>query len=318
MKKLIVLLVYCLSVNLSYAQSDSLLFLKYEQKVIENNNLKNELQVVNQRIAELSSFYKKDTLNLQKQISDLRNEVSVEKNKVSDLNENKIKKERDHLNSKVDSLNILLSKKEQIIVEKENQITNEKLNVQTTATNAKKVGKEEVLSEISNFYKNKLFDDLIISSTKESIARDMQLLVNNLELKPLLTELQNYFKAQDLLSEKCDAVQIKNAQANLNQIIRQSQLLDALKNNLQDYNDFNTKLKETIAQVVSLDKSKSADGNSVIQKLKFNEIVTSLADYMYNYYDYTNYPYLSNIIIEIIKRKQFDADKNIEDLLVKL
>ena len=133
-----------------------------------------------------------------------------------------------------------------------------------------------------------------------------------------MNDLLIYFNAEELLNKKFDAIQIKNAQVLLSQIKRESKLLDALKENVTYYQDFNTAFKETIGKLINLDKRKSADGDSEIQKLKFNEIVTELTDYMYNYYDYAKYPYLSDIMLEIIKRKRQKADMNILDLLSKL
>lgn len=317
MKKIIVLTILFCGVISAYSQ-DSLFLKNYEQKILENSKLKNDLQTAKQNLSDLSDAYKKDTLALQKQIKDLRNEVSSEKQKVSDLNENKIKKERDNLQTQVESLDKVISKQNQTIADKEKQIINEKVNAKTTADNAKNDGKVEALASIVNSYRNLPFDDLIKSSTKESVARDMQLVGNNQEVKPVLNDLQIYFNAQELLSEKFVAVLIKNAQTQLNQIKRQSKLLDALKDDIEFYQDFNTALKETISILINLDKNKSAVDDSEIQKMKFNEIVTILTDYMYNYYEYGNYLYLSDIVLEIIKRKHLNADADVSDLLGKL
>lgn len=318
MKKVVVLSILFFGVIPAYSQTDTLLLKYYEQKILENSQLKIELQTEKQNFSNLSNAYKKDTLTLQNQIKELRNEVSSLKQKVSDLNKDKIKEERDNLQKKVDSLNILISQKNQTIIDKDKQITNEKANVKITAENAKNDGKAEALAGIVNSYKNKLFDDLIKSSTKESVVRDMQLVGYNPEIKPVLIDLQIYFNAKELLSEKFDEVQIKNTQTQLSQIKRQSKMLDALKDDVEFYQDFSTALKETVSELVNLDKLKSADGDSEIQKLKFNEIVTILTDYMYNYYDYAKYAYLSDLVLEIIKRKQPNADADITDLLIKL
>jgi len=318
MKKIIVLALLICGVNTAYSQTDSLFLKSYDQKILENSKLKNDLQTEKQNFFKLSDAYYKDTLALKKQIKDLLNEVSSEKQKVSDLNKNKIKEERDNLQTKVESLDTVISKQKQTIADKDKQITNEKANAKTTADNAKNDGKSEALASIVNSYKNRPFDDFIKSSTKESVARDMQLVDNNPEVKPVLNDLQIYFNASELLSEKFDANQIKNAQTQLSQIKRESKRLDALKDDVEFYQDFNNALKETVSKLVNLDKRNSANGDSEIQKLKFNDIVTILTDYMYNYYDYAKYPYLSDRVLEIIKRKQPNADADVTDLLKKL
>ncbi|MDR0754238.1 MAG: hypothetical protein LBF04_02505 [Prevotellaceae bacterium] len=319
MKKIIIITLFLCGICSAYSQTvDSLLLKNYEQKILENSKLKTDLQTERQKNLDLSNAYKKDTLALQKQIKDLKNEISVEKQKVSDLNKNKIKEEKEKLQTKADSLNGEILKLNQTIADKDRQIATSRQQGDQKARTEKENGKKEALASLINSYKNKMFDDLIKSSNKESVRRDMQLIGNNAEVNPILTDLQIYFNAEELLLKKIDAAQIKNAQTQLSQIKRQSKRLDALKENIEYYQDFNTALKETIGKLVSLDNRNSAAGDSEIQKRKFNDIVTILADYMYNYYDYTKYKYLSDIVFEIIKRKKPSADADISDLLNKL
>jgi len=318
MKKIIILILFLSKVCSAYSQTDSLLLKNFEQKILENSNLKNDLQTEKQKNIELSNAYKKDTLALQKQIKDLQNEVSSEKQKVSDLNKGKVKEERDNLQYQVDSLNTIISKLNQTIADKDKQISTIRQQGDQKAREEKDKGKMEVLTILANTYRDRQFDDLLKLSTKESILRDMQLVGNNDEIKLILNDLQIYFNAQELLSKEYDKLQIENAKTQLNQIKRQSKLLDTLKDNVEYYKDYNGALKETIGKLISLDGRKSADSDTEIQKMKFNEIITMLADYMYNYYDYGNYPYLSDILLEIIKRKQPNADADVSDLLIKL
>ncbi|MCL2650069.1 MAG: hypothetical protein FWD60_03455 [Candidatus Azobacteroides sp.] len=315
MKKIIILTLFLYVVCSAYSQTDSLFLKNYEQKILENSNLNNDLQKEKQKNVELSNAYKKDTLALQKQVKDLKNEVFSEKQKVADLNKGKVKEERDNLQYQVDSLNTIILKLNQTIADKDNQILTTRQQGDQKASEEKEKGKTEALTTLANTYRNRQFDDLLKLSTKESVLRDMQLVGNNDEIKPILNDLQIYFNTQELLSKKFDAMQIENAQTQLNQIKRQSKLLDTLKDNVEYYKDYNGTLKETISKLISLDGRKSADGDTEIQKLKFNEIITILTDYMYDYYDYGNYPHLSNIVLEIIKRKQSNADADISDLL---
>jgi hypothetical protein len=45
-------------------------------------------------------------------------------------------------------------------------------------------------------------------------------------------------------------------------------------------------------------------------------VLSEISVYIFNYdFNFTYYPYLSNIVLEIIKRKQPDADADISDLL---
>lgn len=318
MKKIIVFTMLFCGVFSAFSQTDSLFLKNYEEKILENSKLKNDLHTVKKNLSDLSDAYKKDTLALQKQIKDLRDEVSSEKQKVSDLNKNKIKEERDNLQRKVDSLNTVVSIQNQTIADREKQITKEKADAKTIANKAKNDGKAEALVSIVNSYKNQPFDDLIESSTKESVARDMKLVNNYPEVNSVLNDLQTYFNALELLSKKYDTVQTKNAQIQLSHIKRESKMLVTLKDDVDLYQDFNDAFKKTIVKIMTIDNSKWAGDDEGIQKSKYNDIITILANYMYNYYDYNNYPYLSDLVIEIIKRKQPNADADISDLLKKL
>jgi hypothetical protein len=204
------------------------------------------------------------------------------------------------------------------IAEKNQKISAERLACEQKSLAEKEKGKNEALAEVINSYKNNKFDDLILSSTKLSVQRDMQIVDNNAEVKPILSDLEKYFLAKELLSQKIVASQINDAQTKLAQIQIQSPMRDKLLENIKLYKDFNDELKKTLEKLVDLDKRKVAAGEPEIQTLKFNEIISELADYMYNYYDFGNYPYLSNIILEIIKRKKPNADEDITDLLRQL
>jgi len=104
----------------------------------------------------------------------------------------------------------------------------------------------------------------------------------------------------------------------LKQIKRPSKLIDTLKEIAEDYQDFNNALKETISKLIDLDKRKKGDDISESIKFKKDEMSGILINYMFNYYDYYKYPYLFEIVLEIIKRKIQNVDDPITDLLQKL
>jgi hypothetical protein len=104
----------------------------------------------------------------------------------------------------------------------------------------------------------------------------------------------------------------------LDQITRQSEFLSALKLDIENYTYFSNALRESISKLVEKDHLTSAAGDSNIQRLKFDVIVTILADYMYFYYDYYKYLYLLNVVPEIFSRKRPNADADTADLVEKL
>ena len=106
----------------------------------------------------------------------------------------------------------------------------------------------------------------------------------------------------------------------LNQTNKQSVSLDKLKYSVDKYQLFNNGLKETISKLVELDDNESVEGmHEDIQKQKFNKIMSHISKYIFDYdFNFIDYPYLSDIVIEIIKRKQPYVDTPITDLLQKL
>jgi hypothetical protein len=300
-----------------YSQTDSLLLKNFEQKILENGKLQTELQNEVQKNLDLSNAYKKDTLALQKQIKELRNEVSSEKQKVSALNKNKIKEERDKLLTEVNSLNIEISTLNQTIAEKDIQIADEKAKIKTIAEKAKKDGETEAITAIVTSYESKTFDELINSSSKESVQRDIQLVGNDVDIKQVLNDLQIYFEAKELLGKKYDNDKIKDAQTQLNRIKRESVLLDKFKKTVDLYQTFNDGLEDTIRKLVKLDNDESVEGlDDETQNKKFYKIMSEISTYIFGYdFNFIDYPYLSDIVLEIIKRKQPNADADISNLV---
>ena len=55
------------------------------------------------------------------------------------------------------------------------------------------------------------------------------------------------------------------------------------------------------------------------EKKKLDKILAEFSFFIFNYeFNFLDYPYLSDIILEIIKRKQPNADADISNLLNKL
>lgn len=318
MNKLIILSIFFCGLTTIYSQSDTLLLNKYEQKIIENSKLINDLQIEKQKHIELNESYKKDTLSMRKQVKDLVTENTSLKQKISDLNKNKLKEDRDALQSKVDSLKLVVSRNNQIISEKEKQIISEKEKTNKSVEKAKNEANELLLGNIIKYYKNTQFDDLIKSNNKESLSRDRQYVSNNVEVKQIIDDLMVYYNAEELLISKFDSNKTNNALIQLNAIKIQSDLLVKIKEEIEEYNDYYVALKDIIIKIDNLDKSKSAMDDAEIQKRKFNEIIVILSEYMYYKDDYNKYPYLTNAVNEIISVKKLNADASVKDLLLKL
>lgn len=219
------------------------------------------------------------------------------------------------LKTKSDSISTLKNQ----LIDKDTQIATTKQQGDQKARAASERGKKEALESLVNSYK-KPFDDLIRSSSNESVLRDIQLIGDYPEIIQVLTDLQIYFNAKQLLAMKFDLEHLKNATAQLNKVKQNSALLDRLKESINSYQTFNDGLKETLGELIKLDKVEIVTGMSdKIQKLKFNKILSALSPYFFNYdFNLADYPYLADILLEILKRKEPNADAEVTDLLNKL
>lgn len=298
-----ILLIICVLSSISVVHSQDLIK-EIQRLTLENDSLQKLVK------AERSNMltFQKNNKALNDTVKTLRSDLSklekfkIEKNSIDNL-----------LKQKSDSITLLRAN----IAKANRQLTEERQRGEQKSKNEYEKGKREVLDVIVDTYKNKVFDELINSSTKLSVERDLHIVGNNVEIKPILANLQKYFEADELLKQKYNAVQITNALTVLNQIKQQSTILDKLKENIEFYVHFNGALKSTVESLIILDEKETVTDEKT-RKDRFNKIIAGLSDYMYNYYDYNNYSYLSDIVLEIIKRKKPDPDADIIDLLNKL
>jgi len=230
----------------------------------------------------------------------------------------KFKAEKFDIDNQLKLKNDTITTLKNLVLEKSNQISLEKQNCERRTQEEKEKGRNDALSDFINSYKEKSFDDLINTSTKQSVQRDMHLIGNNSEVKQVLADLDKYFRAEELLTMKFDPAQIKNAQIQLDQIKRQSASPLKLKDDIAIYKDYYNDLKVALEKLIELDEKYTAGDDVKIKEMKFCKISLVLSKYFYNYYDYGNYPYLSDIVIQIMKRKYNNADADITDLLIRL
>jgi len=301
--------------SLLFAQNDSLLLRSFKQTISDNIRLEQELEKTKSELIQLKESVRIDSLSSKKKIDGLHQELENEKEKVVSLNKSKIKEERDQLLLKIDSLNFIVKQLTDSLLNRDKQIKFEKDLVKITEQKALIRGKDEVVINTVMWYQELSFDELVSSTTSESVSRDILLTGNSSEIRLLLSDLLIYFDSKIIIERKFDKIEVKEALAKLSNINRESKLLNQLKEDIEFYKDFNSELKKIVSDLIILDENKIALEDQLIQKLKFGEIMSLLGNYISNYYDYQKYPYLSEIITEIIKRKQPNADAPITDLL---
>jgi hypothetical protein len=317
-------------VNLTIQQYDSI---KNELKVLveKNQHLQDSLENLvsillqdfkkaNDSISDLHKSYKDELKKLVVEKEKLSKELVISVKKVADLQKNKIITERDSLQNLVYKKDKDNSKLVEKIKAKEVEIDSVKKQCEQKVLQEKENGKQEALENLVNTYKNKPFDQLIKFSSLESVQRDILLVGDNVQVKLGLNDLLIYLKAKEQLKKKFDADQIKNTQVQLNQITQKSSLINKLKEDIEKYQIFNKGLSEMLNEIIKMDINFTGEGlDEETRTKKLNKILSEVSSYIFNYnFNFTDYPYLSDIVLEIIKRKQPNTDAIVTDLLNKL
>ncbi|MFO0467709.1 MAG: hypothetical protein ACK5ZX_00195 [Bacteroidota bacterium] len=305
MKKVITIIVMLCAFNSAFAQKD--LIDRIEQQAIEIDSLRKlvKSEIDSRQIARNENSKLRDTLNkLRFELANLE-EIRKSKKNIDSM-----------IRQKSDSIALLKAG----ITDKDKLLAKEKQKAEQKVKEEYEKGKNEILTIIINKYKIQSFDELLKSSSKQSIVQDLLLCQSVPEINQILSDIQKYFNAKELLDVQLDAAQLKNQQLQLGQIKRESVVLGKLKEIISNYQSFNDGFKETVERIISLDKREVVSGMSNdIQKKKFDKILAELSSYIFNYdFNFSDYPYLADILLEIIKRKQPNADADIADLLKKL
>jgi len=284
-----------------------------------------ELTIEKNRLSEQVQKLQNDSINFQKRIDDygfVIRDVRDSKNELrirnEQLNRKKIKIDRDKLREEVASQKAKIADLEQNNLKKDTLIAEAELKIKQTANEEREKGKQEAYNQIAQTY-NQPFDNLLKFSTKQSVERDLLLVGDDKTVMKKLQNLQSYFIAKQVLSEQYNEKNVKLAQDQLNDITEQSVEIDQLKTLIKNYKLFNDALKVTIDKIIDIDKRFIANDDEYNQTLKQKEILAELASYFRNYrFNFTDYPYLSEIVLEIMTRKQRNANADIRDLFEKL
>jgi hypothetical protein len=313
MKNTFILLLIIFSFSKSYSQD---LIEKIQKLTLEKDSLQKVIKPLEDTIDNLRDNHFSSNKKLNKKIDSLLKVNSDLESKIAKLEKNKLKIAFDESQKKVDSLSITVEKNNKEINNKDSlleaKIKNEVVNLKKEKEN----GKLEVLNQIYQSY-NKPFDDLLKSSTLKSVERDLPIIGSNQEVNQRLLNLQKYFNAEEVLGVKFNE---KEVNAALNQIesLEKTELVKKLTDKLSDYKLSNEALKSTLQKIMEIDKNFPASDDNV-QKLKLKEILYEFELFFYDYdFNFSDYPYLSNIILEIMNLKRLNSDTDIRQFLDKL
>lgn len=321
MKKIIVIILIVFGVSNAYTQD---LIKEIQKLTLANDSLQKQvIKPLNDSILKLNSAHSNEIAKLNEQLkalesekSELNKKIKTLESSVAELNKNKIKVERDNLQAKCDSLIIRVKELENLISAKDKQIAQEKELGQQKSIQEKENGKSEILNLIIQTY-NKPLDELIINTNIKSVERDMSIVGDKSIVQQKLLSLQQYFNSEQVLNEKYSEQRVENALTQLKSI-EQTELVLKLIDKLSKYKLCNDGLKSTIDKILEIDK-KFVANDEYTQKTKLNDVLAEIAWYFRNYrFNLIDYPYLSEIVLEIIKLKQKDANTDIATFKEKL
>ena len=266
------------------------LIMEIQKLTLANDSLQKQvIKPLNDSILKLNSAHSIEIAKLNEQLrvieiekSELNKTIKTLESTVGELNKNKIKVERDNLKRKCDSLII----------------------------------KGEILNLIIQTY-NKPLDELIINTNIKSVDRDMSIVGDKTVVYQKLVSLQKYYNSELVLNEKYNEQRVENALTQLKSI-EQTELVIKLIDKLSKYKLCSEGLKTTIDKILEIDK-KFVANDDYTQKTKLNDVLAEIAWYFRNYrFNFIDYPYLSEVVLEIIKLKQKDANTDIAILKEKL
>ena len=286
-----------------FSQQDLIKELGKQAVIIDSLKKVTKTEKENYRIQSEALKNKNDSIKILKLTLSKLEKYKTEKGKIDNL-----------IKQKNDSIILLKNQKSELSL----KISKERMIGEQKILDEKEKAKSEILTKIINTYKGKKFDDLIGASNKFSIERDLQLIGENNDLKQIFIDLNKYFEAILLLDQPFDTEKIKKAQNELLTIKQQSVFLDKLKDQIENYQLIDKGFKDCIIKINSIDKNITAKNDEFIKKDKLNKILTEVSKYIFDYdFNFSDYPYLSNILFQVIKIKFPNSDQDISKLIAK-
>jgi len=177
---------------------------------------------------------------------------------------------------------------------------------------------------ITNSYnlKVKTFDELIRNTTIQTVHRDMTTFFEGNPNKKVLEELLDYFRVKEILNKPYkDAVgRIADAQNKLNGITAPSDSVKTLREDIDKYKECGEALRTAITAIIKLEVNKvpSGPGFDDMRKDRRKDIALIMFRYISDNPEYVKFNDLSNIVSQIIIKKDFNHEADINEFLKRL
>ena len=278
-----------------------------------NEALTSKLQIAYDSIAEIGLLHKSELSEINKSLRKLERDTAelyklikkLDKNNLSQL-ELRLKQKDDSLllySNTIKKLSIDIEELKRMGVIRENQKFEE--------------GRQAAINQMIKIYTDTSFSKLLLSSTPESVKRDLLLAEGKEEEKIILINLQIYFESKRIIEARFNSQDVSNAIKQIS-LIPQDPLVSKLKEKIEKYGLRTEGLKTALNKILELDRKFIAN-DDYTQKVKFSDILAEISWYFRNYrFELGEYPFLSGIVLDVMKRKEVDANADIKDLLLKL
>lgn len=315
------------SVN-AKTEKDGGLLDKLEQLSVEKNALKRscdslkkvqkvKLDSVSAIVKSLETRIKADSMEMIKKLESSRDSVALLK---ADLEKNK------KYENELSVLKISVSDKEQTIAslnntikQKDETIAQEKKNSDMKASQSYEKGKSDAKSLLENIYKSNSIDQIIELSTKGSIERDLKVIDKFSSVYSKLQQALIFFQSAELLNRKYNQSQVSDAKMKLKSI-QGSKKAASLWTLLDDYSSMSDGLYSSIDKINEIDAKERVSGmGDNVKSKKYAKIFGVLSEYVFGYgLKAEEYPYVYNVWIQILNKKQADPDASVKDLQLLL
>lgn len=290
------------------ALNDSIKNLQKQCKEIDKIKKENLRRTqANTKLDSLNKVLKKQNQKLEKNIESLTGKKGV------------IKQKNDSITLLTNEITTLRQEKEQDRVNCEKKLNWQeqecKNNLEIEKGKAIDAGRTEILGKIEKYYEQD-FEELIAFTSLEIVIRDSAI-VKSAKSKDNINKLRQYFLIKESLTLPFNEESNKVAQDQLSSLPK-TPSVEKLKETLEVYSICVDELQKYIVKIIELDRILQVnDRSSKKKREKQEEISGYLTEYIVEY-EAMNYPYLLNIVLEIMQRKQNNVDAPIEDLYERL
>jgi hypothetical protein len=299
-------------------QTDSLISKRLDSLGIHSENIINKLDkiLVNSLATkELQRKYSIDSHLLAAENSKLKKQLEIEVNKNEGLSNKKLNKKMLELNSKNNLLKAEIDSLKYLIRLKNIEIQDDLKTCSFKVENATKAA-------IYNFYQPVLVDieklnfyHLVSKYTKNQVDFYLVLLPDALKAAAVFKDLSVYYGLVNLFEEGVsddNVLQSFKAAKKLKVKYPSSKVIVGLIEFLSEYDMYYTAFFAKVNLIRDLDNKSKAYDVPAVIKLKQAEINGILFDYIYNYPQYYRYSNLSRAFNEIVELKVQNADSNFD------